>query len=179
MSEPFLGQILLVPYDFAVSGWAFCQGQLLSISQNTALFALLGTQFGGDGVQTFALPDLRGRVVVGQGTGPGLSPYQVGEIGGSVTVTLLSNQIPQHNHGFPASAEPANSSTPSSATLLGSGSRGSLPRYASPALQSGAPATMSGIMIGNAGGSQPHNNLMPYLTLNYIIALAGIFPARS
>lgn len=168
MSEPFLGQLMLVPYNFAPRGWALCNGQLLSIAQNSALFSLLGTTYGGDGVTTFALPDLRGRVPLSAGQGPGLSNYTLGEVAGSENVTLLVTQIPAHNHtvtcynGDPESSSPVNS-LPANATS-----------YAAT-----ADSLMAQNMIGPAGGSQPHTNIQPFLVLNWIIAMEGIFPSRS
>src|SRR6202140_5268647 len=117
MSEPFLGEILMVGWNFAANGWALCNGQLMSISQNQALFALLGTTYGGDGVTTFALPNLQGRVPIHQGTGVGLSPYTIGEIAGSENITLLTNQMPQHNHLVAVSNQPGAVADPTNATL--------------------------------------------------------------
>jgi microcystin-dependent protein len=179
MSQQFLGQLMLVPYNFAPLDWAFCDGALLPISQNTALFSLLGTFYGGNGTSNFALPNLQGCVVVGQGQGDGLSPYEVGQAGGSATATLNENQLPSHNHTIPASATAGRGSVPGLTVALGSGGRGSQPIYASPTTQSASPTTMSGSECGSMGESQPHNNLMPYLTMNYVIAMAGIFPSRS
>jgi microcystin-dependent protein len=173
MSEPFLGQIILVPYNFAPRGWAFCNGQVLPIAQNTALFSLLGTTYGGNGQTTFALPDLRGRVPNGSGQGPGLSNYDLGQVGGTETDTLTVNQMPAHNHlvnvnsGDGVGARVANNFLSNSGTEL---------LYDS--TQTSA-ATMAPQMISNAGGSQPFGILQPYLTLNYCIALEGIFPSRS
>jgi microcystin-dependent protein len=180
MANPFLGQIMLAGFNFAPVGWAFCSGQLLPISQNTALFSLLGTTYGGDGMTTFALPNLQGNVIVGQGQGPGLSFYDLGQSGGETTVSLLLTEIPAHTHPIPASAAPGHGSpTPGPSFALGSGGRGSQPDYATPAAQASAPATMSGAMCSSTGGSEPHNNLMPYLALNYVIALQGVYPSRS
>lgn len=179
MSNPFLGQIMLVPYNFAPYGWAFCDGSLLAISQYTALFSLLGTTYGGNGTTNFALPNLQGNVIVGSGQGPGLSLYDLGEAGGTSSVTLLTTEIPSHTHAVPASASPGHGSTLGPGDALGSGGRGSQPAYATPATQASSPATMAGAVCGSTGGSQPHNNLMPYLVLNYVIAMVGIFPSRS
>jgi microcystin-dependent protein len=179
MSQPFLGQIMLIPYNFAPYEWAYCDGSLLSISQNTALFSLLGTFYGGNGASTFALPNLQGCVVVGQGQGTGLSPYVVGETGGSSLITLLQNNLPSHNHTIPASATAGHGSVPGTTVALGSGGRGSPPLYATPSANGASEVTMSGAECGSIGGSQPHNNLMPYLVLSYVIAMAGIFPTRS
>ncbi len=172
MAEPFLGQLLLVPYNFAPRAWAFCQGQLLPISQNTALFSLLGTTYGGDGKTTFALPNLQGAIPIGAGQGPGLQLYDLGENGGASSITLTRAENPQHNHtpfsvsgrGFAPSSSPVNNALADGAT-----------DYA-PA-NSTLNAQLAALPI--AGGSQPHNNMMPYLTLNWIIAMQGIFPPRS
>jgi microcystin-dependent protein len=166
MAEPFLGQLLLVPYNFAPRGWAFCDGQLLSIAQNTALFSLLGTTFGGNGQTTFALPDLRGRVPVGVGPGPGLSPVDLGEVGGSETVTLITTQIPAHGHTIGGTNSAATGSRPAGNVNAQGG-----------AYSATSDATMQ--PTGNTGGSQPHGNLQPYLALNWCIALEGIFPSRN
>jgi len=170
MSEPFLGQIILVPYNFAPRGWAFCNGQILSIAQNTALFSLLGTTYGGNGQTTFALPDLRGRTALSAGQGPGLSNYDLGQVSGSETVTLTINQMPQHNHGVNTQASTSDAtSNKASNNYLATGNS-----YAATQDTTMAPQT-----VQLAGGSQPHENLQPYLTLNYCIALEGIFPSRN
>jgi microcystin-dependent protein len=177
MSEPFIGQVMMFAGNFAPRGWAFCQGQLLSIAQNTALFSILGTTYGGNGQTTFALPDLRGRYPMQPGQGPGLSPRTLGEQGGSETVTLISTQMPAHTHSHTAFAEAGDSISPqgnfnAGLTLSGSGTQESL--YAS-----SANTTMNPASIGVAGGSQPHNNMPPFLCINFIIALEGIFPSRN
>ncbi len=172
MASPFIGQILTVPYNFAPFGYAFCQGQLLPISQNTALFSLLGTYYGGDGRTTFALPNLQGRVAIGQGQGPGLSPVVLGEQSGTESVTLNQTQMPAHTHTVQSFALRGNQTTPAAAVWARSAS-GDTPYNAT------AGASMSASAIGLAGGSQPHSNMMPYLVLNYAIALQGIFPSRS
>jgi microcystin-dependent protein len=171
MTEPFLGEIRLFPYNFAPRGWAFCQGQILSIAQNTALFSLLGTTYGGNGQTTFALPDLRGRVPVSSGQGPGLSFYTLGEEAGVESVTLSQQQMPQHNHQV---------------QVNNAGSATGRPSGAYPGQTSGnayAPSTdgttFAPQAISNSGGSQPHENRQPYLALNYCIALEGIFPSRN
>jgi microcystin-dependent protein len=171
VSEPFLGEIRTFGFTFAPQGWAMCNGQLLSISQNTALFSLLGTTYGGNGTITFALPDLRGRVGNHQGQGPGLMNYVQGEESGVESVTLTQQQMPQHNHGVQANASPATATRAGGAVLA----RTSADIYAA------APdgTAMNAAMIGQAGGSQPHSNLQPYLTLNFCIALQGIFPSRN
>ena len=177
--NPFVGQITLFPFNFPPKGWAFCQGQLLPISQNTALFSLLGTMFGGDGKTNFALPDLRGRVPVGQGQGPGLSNYAVGSVQGAETVTLLASQSPPHSHPFPAFAVPATTNAPSGALPAQGHSTG----RGAPAVNTYAPlqtaVPLASGQVGPAGNGRPHNNLQPYLTLNWCIALQGIYPPRS
>jgi len=175
MSEPFIGQIMLVPYNFAPRGWAFCNGQILPIAQNTALFSLLGTTYGGNGQTTFALPDLRGRVPVSSGQGPGLQNYDLGQVGGSETQTLTVNEMPLHNHTFALGAidDDAN---------LGLAANNYLANVASPGqvYRSGPPDTTLGTQItATVGGNQPVEILQPYLGLNYCIALEGIFPSRN
>ncbi|MGB9179343.1 MAG: tail fiber protein [Pyrinomonadaceae bacterium] len=170
MSEPYLGMIIIVPYNFSPRGWAFCNGQILPIAQNTALFSLLGTTFGGNGQTTFALPDLRGRVPNSSGQGPGLSSYDLGQVGGTESTTLTVNQMPGHAHPYtPGCATgDATSGKPSNNFPANGG------QYASP-----ANGTMGAGVTGLAGGGQPVSILQPYLTLNYCIALEGIFPSRN
>ena len=163
--QQFLGQILLVPYNFAPAGWAFCQGQTLAIAQNPALFSLIGTQFGGNGTSTFALPDLRGRVPISSGQGPGLSSYVVGEVLGQEIVTLTDAQLPAHEHPVNSLSTPRSSSSPTGHYPAGGGYYGGT-----------FDGQMSPGMIGPAGGNQPHENRQPLLVMNYIIALVGIFP---
>ncbi len=178
--EPFIGQIMMVGFNFAPRGWAMCAGQLLPISQNTALFSLLGTTYGGDGRTTFALPDLRGRCALGMGQGPGLQPYVQGQAGGQENVTLLQPQMPQHTHGLAANSSNGTESDPSGALLANA----QVPIDRSTTVNGntylqGTPNTaMSPQAIGLAGGNQPHENMQPYLAMNYIIALEGIFPSR-
>ena len=174
MSEPYLGMIILVPYNFAPRGWAFCAGQILPIAQNTALFALLGTTFGGNGQTTFALPDLRGRVPMGVGQAPGLDNYVLGEVLGTEEVTLNINQMPAHGHPATAKAidDEGNSGSPTGRSLANIANG-----YASGNPSATMNATM--VQVGNAGGSQPHDNMQPCLGLNYCIALEGIFPSRN
>lgn len=169
MSEPFIGQIVMFAGNFAPRSWAFCSGQILSIAQNTALFAILGTTYGGNGQTTFALPDLRGRVPMHFGQGPGLSNRNLGEMGGQETVTLLQTQMPQHSHQVAASSEDATTGKPGAAVPAAGGA------YA--ATSDGT--TMSPSMIGPAGGGQPHGNIQPYTVVNFIIALLGVFPSRN
>jgi microcystin-dependent protein len=172
MSEPFIGQIMLFAGNFAPRGWAFCNGQLLSIAQNTALFAILGTAYGGNGQTTFALPDLRGRVPVGPGEGTGLSNRTLGEQGGAEAVTLTTAQMPVHNHAANAAAGTGTSTTPANNVLAGSSQRDAI--YASSPGTTMHPATISAV-----GESQAHPNMQPYTAINYIIALEGIFPSRN
>jgi len=174
MSEPFVGEIRMFGFNFAPHGWAQCNGQLLPISQNTALFSLLGTFYGGDGKSTFALPNLEGSVPIHQGQGQGLSMRQIGEAGGSATVTLLQSEIPAHNHTAYANAVTGGLASP--ANNLWS----PLPGRTPPNLYSTGPpnTTMSPSAIGIAGESFPHNNMSPYLVVNFCIALQGIFPPR-
>lgn len=171
MSEPFIGEIRMFAGNFAPRGWQFCQGQLLSIAQNSALFSILGTTYGGNGMTTFALPDLRGRVPLGPGQGLGLSPRTLGEQGGVETVTLISTQIPAHTHALNASSATPTTADPGGALL---------PTGASRIYAGGAPsAQLSPTSIGVAGGSQPHQNMQPFLAMNYIIAVEGIYPSRN
>lgn len=170
MSTPFLGQITLYAFDFALRGWAYCDGQLLPINQNQALFSLLGTSYGGNGTTNFALPNLRGRVPVHWGQGPGLSNYVIGESVGSENVTLLATQIPQHAHQVVASGNPASQGAVTNAVWA----TGASSPYAS-----SANAAMSPGALTAAGGSQPHPNIAPSLVLNCCIALQGIFPSRN
>ncbi|ACL59739.1 phage tail protein [Methylobacterium nodulans] len=181
MSEPFIGEIILFAGNFAPRGWAFCNGQILSIAQNTALFSILGTTYGGNGQTTFALPDLRGRVPVSAGQGPGLSPYSLGQITGSETVTLIASQMPAHTHSVAADAAAGTVDSPNGANLA-KPITAVRPATAVNGYTSGnptEPVTLAPATIGVAGGSQPHNNLQPTLALNYIIALEGIYPSRN
>lgn len=180
MANNYVGQLALFPFNFAPVGWALCQGQLLPISQYTAVFSLLGTQFGGDGRSNFALPDLRGRAPIGQGQGPGLSVYNIGSAQGVEQVTLTTTTTPPHSHGFPAFATTATTNAPSGALPAeGKGSgRGAFAvnTYTAPAT---AVSLGAGQVVPVSGGGVPHNNLQPYLTLNWCIALQGVFPPRS
>ncbi len=167
--EPLLGTIIMFAGNFAPRGWAFCQGQLLPISQNTALFSLLGTTYGGDGRTTFGLPDLRGRVPLGEGAGPGLTPRTLGQKGGAESVTLTTAQMPSHAHALQANREDQTSKDP-------------LNNYLSKIeiYTNAAPDTALGTQsITTTGGSQPHENMQPFLGINFIIALEGVFPSRS
>jgi microcystin-dependent protein len=176
MSAPYVAEIRAFPFNFAPKGWAMCNGQLLPISQNTALFSLLGTMYGGDGRSTFGLPNLQGSVPVHAGQPPGLSLYNPGQIGGTATVTLLTAEMPSHTHAVSADADNDNASatSPNVAVPVNAAPFDTFSRSTSPTL-----GTMNPNMVGTAGSNQPHNNLMPYLVLNYCIALQGIFPSRS
>ena len=177
MYEPFIGMLATFGFNFAPQGWAFCNGQLISIANNSALFALLGTTFGGDGINTFALPNLQGRASVGMGQGPGLSPRTIGEVSGSENVTLISTQIPAHNHMMTASGDGPTQATAQGASLASQGrTGGTMPViYANGAT---TPVNMASATT-QAGGNQAHNNMQPYLAVNYSIALEGIYPARN
>ncbi len=171
MSEPFLGEIRMFGGNFAPRGWAFCHGQLLPISSNAALFSLLGTIYGGNGSTTFALPDLRGRVPMHFGSGPGLSERRQGLRAGVETVTLTTGQLPAHNHALIGTSATPSTAAPAGAQLPTGSSR----IYATGA----ADANLAASSIGNAGSSQPHENMPPFLVVNFIIALVGLFPSRS
>jgi len=182
MNEPFVGGIYIVGFNFAPNGFQMCNGQLLSISQNTALFSLLGTTYGGNGTSNFQLPNLQGRVPIHQGQGAGLSPYVLGETLGVESVTLLSSQMPSHAHLVNANKEAGTTATPGSTTYLAAGpSTGSGPN--SSALKTytinANDATLHPNSIAATGGNQPHENRQPMLVVNYIIAMVGIFPSRN
>ena len=179
MSEPFIGEIIMFAGNFNPRGWALCQGQILSIAQNTALFSILGTTYGGNGQTTFALPDLRGRVPVGQGQGPGLSPYVLGQQAGTESVTLLTQQMPTHNHLVNASEGNGSQQAPGNGFLAGPIVPTSGNAAVSAYRTSSDGTTMAPTSIANAGGNQPHPNIQPYLCINFIIALEGIFPSRN
>ena len=179
--EPFIGQLMCVGFNFAPNGWARCDGQLLAIASNTALFSLIGTIYGGDGRTTFALPDLRGRVPIHNGTGPGLPSFSQGQRSGTTTTTLTVANLPSHSHTLRVSSANASQSAATSGSTI-----------ATPGSQSGRSFTgtlgyntatpdigMSAASIGNTGSNVAFNNLQPYLTLNWVIALVGIFPSRS
>ncbi|HLL31451.1 MAG TPA: tail fiber protein [Allosphingosinicella sp.] len=171
--DPFVAEIRIVPFNFAPKGWAFCDGQLMPLSQNTALFALLGTTYGGDGKSTFALPNLQGSTAVHPGQGSGLSQRFLGEMGGAQAVTLLVSEMPVHTHTANALGVLSTTAAPSVETGLARSVNGAAYAAGGGALQTLAPEALP-----PAGGSLPHNNLQPYLTLNYIIALQGVFPPR-
>lgn len=174
MADPFVAEIRIFPFNFAPKGWAWCDGQLLPLSQNTALFSLLGTTYGGNGKSNFALPDLQGRAPMHPGQGPGLSLHDLGETGGSETVSLLESEMPAHSHAMRAYNDIAD--------LQGPGPNRSLAR--SQNANAYQPSTSGLVMMSDqalapAGGDAPHNNLMPYLTFYFNIALQGVFPPRT
>jgi microcystin-dependent protein len=175
MSNPFVAEIRIFPFNFAPTGWAFCNGQIMPLSQNTALFSLLGTTYGGDGKTNFALPNLQGSAPLHPGQGPGLSLYDLGETGGETEVTLLTSEMPSHQHLANCSSHDGALPSPSNNVWGDVGGR-NVKVYATAA---GTSVNMSPLCIGGAGGNQPHNNMPPYLTLNYCIALQGVFPPRS
>ncbi len=174
MAEPFVAEIRIFPFNFAPNGWAQCDGELLPISQNTALFSLLGTVYGGDGVTNFALPNLQGRAPMQPGQGPGLSLYDLGETGGLEIVTLRTPEIPAHAHGVQAANTPANSRSPEDRSLARS-----IGAHAYSGQNPAGDVRLADSALTEAGASQPHNNMQPYLTVNFCIALQGIYPPRS
>jgi microcystin-dependent protein len=171
--DPFVAEIRIFGFNFAPKGWAFCNGQLMPISQNTALFSLLGTTYGGDGKSTFALPDLQGNAPMQPGQGQGLSLRDLGQLGGTESVTLLQSEMPVHTHSLMASVDPADSQIPTANATLARSSGGNAYTTNTAGLVQMAPQALA-----IAGGSLPHNNLQPYLTLNFCIALQGVFPPR-
>lgn len=174
MADPFVAEIRIYPFNFAPRGWAFCDGQLLPISQNTALFSLLGTTYGGDGKTTFALPNLRGRAPMHPGQGPGLSLRNLGESAGVETVTLLQSEMPVHPHALSANNQPGEDATANGEALARSVGASIYQSTTNQNL-----VHLAAQNVGVAGGGLPHNNMQPYLTLNFCIALQGIFPPRS
>ena len=173
MADPFVAEIRIFPFNFAPKGWAWCDGQLLPLSQNTALFSLLGTTYGGNGKSNFALPDLQGRVPMHPGQGPGLSLHDLGETGGSETVTLLESEMPTHPHGLQANPFAANIQAPSPARSMADAAGGVA--YKAPPVTK----TVSMFPLLPTGGDAPHNNMQPYLTFYFNIALQGVFPPRG
>jgi microcystin-dependent protein len=174
VAEAFLGEIRLFPYNFAPQGWAFCNGQIMAIAQNTALFSLLGTTYGGNGTSNFALPDLRGRLAVSSGQAPGLSPYTLGQQSGTESVPITVNNLPSHNHTVSPAANngAATEARPAGAVMA----RGTASIYAAAA---DGTTTMAGSATSSTGNSQPVSSIQPLLVLNYCIALQGIFPSRN
>lgn len=170
MADPFVAEIRIVPFNFAPTGWAKCNGQLLPLSQNTALFSLLGTTYGGNGTSTFALPNLAGRMPMFWGQGPGLSPRSIGETGGSDTVSLITWELPAHGHALTQGTGTA-TADPASAAIGPSAARPFTSATPASPMHSGA--------VAPAGGDQPHSNLSPYLVCNFVIAMQGVFPPRS
>jgi microcystin-dependent protein len=173
MSDPFVAEIRIFPFNFAPKGWAFCNGQLMPLSQNTALFSLLGTTYGGDGKSTFALPNMQGNAPMFWGQGPGLSLRDLGETSGSETVTLLNSEMPSHAHQ--ASGVSGSGPTSPANNTWGTGSGRTPP----PTYVNGSPNVSMGNALAPTGSSLPHNNMQPYLTLNFCIAMQGVFPPRS
>jgi len=175
--EGYIAEIRLFAGNFAPRGWAFCQGQILSINSNTALFSLLGTTYGGNGQTTFALPDLRGRTAVGPGQGPGLPAVNLGEVSGEPTHSLIITEMPAHNHQAQAqgNSSAGDSSSPNGNTWATSTTRDNIYINAAP----NGPMAANTVTIGIAGNSQPHNNMQPYLGMNYIICMEGIYPSRN
>lgn len=171
--EPFIAQIVMFGGNFAPRGWAFCDGQLLSINQNQALFSILGTTYGGDGRTTFALPDLRGRVAMHRGNGPGLSSYSLGQRGGAETVRLTQHEMPSHTHAVHGTTATADSRDPNG-KLLAKEATGSTAIYGS-----GAPVNMDNNALANTGANVAHENRPPFICVNFIIALVGTFPSRN
>lgn len=182
MSQPYIGEIIMFGGNFAISGWALCAGQLMPISENDTLFNLIGTTYGGDGQETFALPDLRGRVPIHMGQGSGLSNYTLAQTGGTESVTLTLNQIVQHNHTVPVVVANAGNSqaNPGPSVILADAQVGgaNIPNPWAP-FDPANQATLKAGTLANSGSNQPHENMMPYLTINYIISLFGIFPTPT
>jgi microcystin-dependent protein len=176
MSDPFVAEIRIFGFNFAPTGWALCNGQILPISQNTALFSLLGTTYGGNGQSTFALPDMQANAPMHPGQGPGLSLHDLGETGGSEFVTLLESEMPLHNHNIAThNLDAGGLQNPAPAVNLAKSSQGN-------AYQTNASANLTQLAfqgLAPAGGSLPHNNMMPFLVLNFCIALQGVFPPRT
>jgi microcystin-dependent protein len=171
MADPFVAEIRIFPFNFAPKGWAWCDGQIMPLSQNTALFSLLGTTYGGNGKSNFALPDLQGRVPMHPGQGPGLSLHDLGEMGGSDTVTLLESEIPAHTHTLRVSPDDADLNGPAPDRVLA--------RSSGAFAYSAAQNLVSMPAMALAGGDAPHNNMQPYLTFYFCIALQGVFPPRT
>jgi microcystin-dependent protein len=178
MSDPFVAEIRIFGFNFPPTGWAQCNGQLLPLSQNTALFSLLGTTYGGDGKSTFALPDLQGSVplhVGGSQPGPGLSVYDLGQASGSDFITLLESEMPLHPHSLVAAPDQADNNNPDPTKCLANSQK----EFGYQSTTNASLVQMAFQSIAPTGGSLPHNNLMPYLVLNFCIALQGVFPPRT
>ena len=175
MADPFVAEIRIFPFNFPPIGWAWCNGQILPISQNTALFSLLGTTYGGNGQSTFALPDLQGRAPMHPGIGPGLSLHDLGETGGSEFVQLIESELPAHSHSLQGTAGFGNQNSPADRLMGRPFGGGSM--YKAPA--GAAAVQLATQAVAPAGGGQPHNNMMPYVTFNFNIALQGVFPPRG
>jgi microcystin-dependent protein len=176
VADPYIGEIRMFAGNFAPRGWALCNGQLLAISQNTALFSILGTIYGGDGKTTFALPNLQGLCQMNQGQGPGLSDRTLGEVGGSATVTLTTSEMPAHPHTLVGQQAQADSNSPTNNFVAVN--RGLSP-YTAPSAPGLNLVSMFPLALATAGNSQPHNNMQPYLVLTFIICMQGIFPPRN
>lgn len=174
MSQSYIGEIRMVGFNFAPNGWALCNGQTMAISQNETLYTLIGTTYGGDGVNTFALPNMQSRIPVHQGQGAGLSPYVLGQSGGTESVILTPPQLPAHSHSLQASGAGATSTDPTGRLLAAS----SVPIYVDPAANP-SHVVASTSVTGGTGSSQPHDNIQPTLCLNFVISLFGIFPSQS
>jgi microcystin-dependent protein len=179
MADPFVAEIRIFPFQFAPKGWAWCNGQLLPLSQNTALFSLLGTTYGGNGKSNFALPDMQGNAPMHPGQGPGLSLYDLGQTGGSETVTLLESEMPAHVHVMRGQQDPGDLFQPQVGGIGNSLARSSANGSAYQSTTNTNVVPMDPLALTPAGGSLPHNNMMPYLTLNFNIALQGVFPPRT
>jgi microcystin-dependent protein len=180
-SDPFIAEIALYSFNFEPRGWALCNGQILSISQNTALFSLIGTMYGGNGQTTFALPNLQGKCVIAPGQGPGLSYRNIAEVGGSVSVSLTALQIPSHTHSVQTTLKTANPSSPTDVTAnpIDNFPAASTVNLYSDTAGAGTMTPLNvDVQVASAGGSLPHNNMQPYLTINFCIALQGLYPAR-
>lgn len=175
MADPFVAEIRIFPFNFPPRGWAWCDGQLLPLSQNTALFSLLGTTYGGNGKSNFALPDMQGNAPMHPGQGPGLSLHDLGETGGIETVTLIESEIPSHSHLLQATVEDGTQGTLAAGVTVATSVGGTLYQTNTAANL----VAMNASALAPAGGDQPHNNLMPYLTLYFCIALQGVFPPRT
>jgi microcystin-dependent protein len=181
MADVFIGTLMLVPYKFAPNGWAFCQGQLLLIQQYSALFSLIGSTYGGDGRTNFALPNLPGRLLVGSGNPSGMDEYKLGVAGGSPTETLVSNAVPQHTHVVAAASVPRklDQNSPANNSFYNTGTSANLYSNAATSLVNLTAGPGPNGAVASQGGGQAHNNMMPYLSLNWIIALMGLYPTRS